>query len=200
MNRMPLPDDFVSEVRAMHEGDDRGYHAWSHPLDMIETLQPIRRLIRDRLALLAAIVTHDAIYDPRRQDNEEQSALYAERRLANVLPEKSLRHTARMIRATATHRPQDDLSEDDLSDTLHFLDLDLSILGADQRRFDAYEAGVRHEYRHVEWTAFATRRAGILERFLQRDHLYATEWGRTSFEARARRNLRRSIATLRLAA
>lgn len=200
MNIMPLPDDFVGEVRTMHEGEDRGYHAWSHPLDMIQTMQPIRHLLHDKLAFLVAIVTHDAIYDPRRHDNEEQSALYAERRLAGVIPDVSLLRTARMIRATASHRPQDDLSDDDLWDTLHFLDLDLSILGADRIRFDAYEAGVRHEYRHVEWAQFASRRADLLERFLQRPVIYATDWGRSSFEAGARRNLRRSIAQLRMAA
>lgn len=105
-----------------------------------------------------------------------------------------------MVRATAKHRPQEGLSTDDLHDTLHFLDLDLSILGADQVRFDAYEAGVRHEYRHVEWATFAERRAGILARFLERESLYQTDWGRLEFEARARRNLTRSIARLRQAA
>lgn len=200
MNIMPLPDDLVAELRSMHEGEDRGYHAWSHPLDMIQTMQPIRHLLHDKLAFLAAIVTHDAIYDPRRPDNEEQSALYAERRLTGVIPDVSLGRALRMIRATASHRPQEALSDVDLSDTLHFLDLDLSILGADRARFDAYEAGVRHEYRHVEWAAFASRRADLLERFLQRPVIYATDWGRSSFEAAARRNLRRSIAQLRLAA
>lgn len=73
MMRMPLPDDFIQEVRALHESEDRGYHAWSHPLDMIETMQPIRFLLQDRLAVLSAIVTHDVVYDAHRTDKRSSA-------------------------------------------------------------------------------------------------------------------------------
>ena len=199
MKRMPLPDDLIDELRAKHDGEDRGYHDWSHPLDMITTMQPIRLLLQDALAVVCATVTHDVINDPHRTDNEELSAQFAERRLAGIVSDDTLARAARMIRATSAHVPQDGLSADDLHDTMHFLDLDLSILGADVKKFDAYEAGVRHEYRHVEWHRFATRRAEILKRFLKRDRIYQTEWGRLEFEAPARRNLARSIARLRQA-
>jgi predicted metal-dependent HD superfamily phosphohydrolase len=78
-----------------------------------------------------------------------------------------------------------------------FLDMDLSILGAPQADFDAYEAGVRHEYREVPDTAFRAGRATILEGFLARDTLYFSDWGRARFEAAARENLKRSVAALR---
>ncbi|MFZ3482217.1 hypothetical protein [Sphingomonas sp. 3-13AW] len=197
MKRVPLPDDLVAEARAMHETDARGYHSWSHPLDMLEASQPIRALLHDRLAIMAAIILHDIVYDPRRADNEERSALFAERRLADVVPEITVQRTARMIRATAKHKPHEGLSDEDLSDTSHFLDLDLAVLGADQMKFERYEAGVRHEYRHVEWSAYARGRAAILEAFLERPHIYFTDWGRSTFEARARRNLMQSIGRLR---
>ena len=78
-----------------------------------------------------------------------------------------------------------------------FLDMDLSILGASAEAFDAYEAGVRHEYRDVPEAAFRSGRAAILEGFLARDRLYLSDWGWARFEARARENLRRSIQNLR---
>lgn len=196
---VPLPHDVLAEIHSMHEGEDRGYHAWSHPLDMLRILETIPADIHDRLSLVYATVTHDAVYDPRRIDNEELSARFAERRLAGVVPAETLARTARLIRATARHVPQDGLSPEDLSDTMHFLDLDLSILGSSRDRFDAYEAGVRHEYRHVEWQTFATRRAGILEGFLRRDTIYMTWWGRSSFERAARDNMARSVRALRAA-
>lgn len=78
----------------------------------------------------------------------------------------------------------------------HFLDMDLSILGVERARFDAYEEGVRHEYRSVPIEDYRRGRAEILRRFLLRERLYMTEWGRDSYEAQARRNLRYSIAKL----
>jgi len=93
----------------------------------------------------------------------------------------------------------DDLSPDDAHDTAIFLDLDLSILGASEDVFDAYERGVRHEYRHVPEAAFRAGRAAILENFLSRDRLYLSDWRYARFEERARLNLRRSIAALQTA-
>jgi len=197
---VPLPYETIAELRSMHEDENRGYHAWSHPLAMLRTMATIPSTLHDRLAFLCSVVTHDVVYDPRRTDNEELSAQFAERRLAGLVPADTLARTARMNRATARHAPQDGLSAEDLSDTMHFLDLDLSILGTDEETFCHYEAGVRYEYRHVDWTLFATRRADILEGFLRRDAIYLTDWGRLSFEQAARHNLARSIETLRMAA
>ena len=78
-----------------------------------------------------------------------------------------------------------------------FLDMDLSILGASPEAFDAYEAGVRHEYREVPEEAFRNGRAAILEGFLARDFLYFSDWGRAQFERAARTNLKASIVKLR---
>jgi predicted metal-dependent HD superfamily phosphohydrolase len=78
-----------------------------------------------------------------------------------------------------------------------FLDMDLSILGATAADFDAYEAGVRHEYREIPEALFRAGRAAILEGFLARERLYFSDWGRARFEAAARDNLKRSIARLR---
>ena len=78
-----------------------------------------------------------------------------------------------------------------------FLDMDLSILGAAPEMFDAYEAGVRYEYREVPDKAFRNGRAAILEGFLARDFLYFSDWGRAQFEQAARTNLKASIVKLR---
>lgn len=191
-----LEPHLLDEVRRMH-GDGRGYHDWSHPLEMFRTIAPVRHLLHDEIAFAWAIATHDVFYDPKRSDNEERSAIFAERRLIGVLPNARIGHVARMICATATHMVDVDQPHRDLRDTMYFLDCDLSILGADCARFDAYEVGIWYEYRHYPWIQFAERRAGILEKFLNRDRIYLTEWGHDSFDAMARDNLRRSIETLR---
>jgi predicted metal-dependent HD superfamily phosphohydrolase len=43
---------------------------------------------------------------------------------------------------------------------------------------------------------FASKRAEILQRFLDRSHVFATEWFRQKYEKPARRNLEASIMRL----
>lgn len=75
-------------------------------------------------------------------------------------------------------------------------DADLSILGAPDDAFDHYEALVREEWAHVPDLLFATARAVILKRFVDRPWIYMTDYGRTRWERKARANLARSLAKL----
>ena len=192
-----LLNALLAEIRSLHEGPDRGYHGWSHPLALLDLLAEVEGRLDDPLAVRCAILLHDAIYEPRRADNETRSAELARRMLDGVIPEISLERTIRLIEATQRHAIPDGLAVAEIGDMAMFLDMDLSILGAEAHAFDAYEAGVRHEYREVPEAAFRHGRAAILERFLEREALYMSEWGRARFEGRARENLRRSIAQLR---
>lgn len=192
-----LPDALLAEIRALHEGEERGYHGWSHPLALLGLLEEVESDLDDPLAVRCAILLHDAIYEPRRADNETRSAELANRMLAGVVPGESLARTLRLIDATQRHMIPNDLPADERDDMAVFLDMDLSILGAEPQAFDAYEAGVRHEYREVPEPLFRQGRAAILERFLDREALYFSVWGRARFEGAARENLRRSIAQLR---
>jgi predicted metal-dependent HD superfamily phosphohydrolase len=192
-----LPPGLIEKARRLHTGPDRGYHSWSHPQALLDLLTTVRDRLSDPLAVECAVILHDAIYEPTRNDNEKRSAALAEQMLQGVLPDHTLRRTIRLIEATERHLVPEDASPDEAEDCRIFLDLDLSILGSDEAAFDAYEAGVRYEYRAVPETAFNLGRAAVVERFLARDHIYLSDWGRTTFEARARENLERSLRGLR---
>lgn len=75
-------------------------------------------------------------------------------------------------------------------------DIDLAILAAEPTAFERYEAGIRREFSWVPGEAFRRRRAEVLRRFLDREHVYSTGLFRERYEARARANLRRSLARL----
>src|SRR6185295_2150491 len=75
-------------------------------------------------------------------------------------------------------------------------DVDLSILGRDERDFDAYEAAIRREYSWVPEPAFIAGRTAVLESFLSRPTIYATPFFENKYEQPARRNLKRSISRL----
>ncbi|MDI1366307.1 MAG: HD domain-containing protein [bacterium] len=192
-----LDEALVAEIAELHSGPDRGYHGWSHPLALLRLFTETEGAQNDPLAVYCAILLHDVIYEPRRSDNEARSAALAETMLKGVIPDDSLGRAIRLIEATARHAIPTDLPEDEAADMARFLDMDLSILAAPIDIFDAYEAGVRHEYRDVPEEAFRQGRAAILEGFLAREALYLSDWWRTRFEAKARENLKRSIARLR---
>ena len=192
-----LSDDLLAEIQALHEGPDRGYHGWSHPLALLALFDEVKAALTDPLAVRCAILLHDAIYEPRRPDNETRSAELARRMLSGVVPDVTLDRAVRLIEATQRHAIPDDLASAEVDDMARFLDMDLSILGAKPEVFDAYEAGVRHEYREVPEDLFRQGRAAILEGFLKREALYFSDWGRDRFEVRARENLARSIARLK---
>ena len=191
-----LNDDLLDKIQRLHGGPDRGYHGWSHPLALLKLHAEVEDKLNDAEAVRCAILLHDAIYEPRRKDNESRSAALAAEMLKGVVPEPTLGRTLRLIEATAHHEIPAHLPADEVADMAMFLDMDLSILGAAPAVFDAYEAGVRHEYREVPEEAFRSGRAAILEGFLAREALYFSDWGRERFEVAARENLARSVTTL----
>ncbi len=81
--------------------------------------------------------------------------------------------------------------------TAYICDADLSILGAPEDEFDAYEEKVRQEYAHVPYEMFAAVRIQILKSFYDRPFIYATEYGRTRYQRAAMKNLERSMTKLR---
>jgi len=192
-----LPESLIQHIASLHTGPERGYHGWSHPLALLQLLADAEASLHDPLAVRCAILLHDAIYEPRKADNEARSAELARQLLQGVVPDASLERAVRMIEATARHAIPAHLPASEAADMAMFLDMDLSILGASPEAFDAYEAGVRHEYREIPEPAFRQGRATILEGFVARDALYMSDWGRERFEAKARENLKRSIAQLR---
>jgi predicted metal-dependent HD superfamily phosphohydrolase len=192
-----LPPALLQRIEALHAGPERGYHAWSHPLALLALLDELRGQLHDPLAVECAILLHDAIYDPTRADNERRSAELARELLAGVVPDATLARCVRMIEATEQHQVLVEAPAGEIADLRIFLDLDLSILGASEAAFDAYEAGVRHEYRHVPENAFRAGRAAVLQRFVARPRLFMSEWGAQRFETAARANLWRSLRRLR---
>lgn len=192
-----LNDALLNRIADLHRGPDRGYHGWTHPLALLDLWEEVQEGLADPLAVRCAILLHDAVYEPRAADNEAKSAALAAEMLDGVVPPETLARTVRLIKATAKHAIPADLPPDERGDMAMFLDMDLAILAAPEAAFDAYEAGVRHEYREVPEAAFRAGRARILEGFLAREALYMSPWGHEAFEAKARANLARSIRRLR---
>ena len=181
------------DVLATHYAEPhRHYHTSQHIVECLAEFDFARHLASHPTAVELALWFHDAIYDTRATDNEEQSAALAEQCLADAGAHPDLILAVHdLVLVTKTHDPAKHL------DAPLLVDVDLSILGQPEDRFWEYEAQVRQEYAWVPEDVFCTKRAEIIERFLARDRIYATEWFFQTREKQARSNLQASTQRLR---
>jgi predicted metal-dependent HD superfamily phosphohydrolase len=181
------------ELIARYSEPHRRYHTMTHIEDCLAQVAASTDMDDDQRALMdAAIWFHDAIYDATRTDNEAESARLARARLlADGAALEFVAEVERLILLTAGHSVED-------GDTLgaRLVSIDLSILGAEPARYDAYAEAIRQEYIHVPETLYRPGRAAVMSRFLQSPRLFADNRWADRFEAQARANLRREIATL----
>ena len=167
----------------------RHYHSLQHLEALLQLQQQYAPAITDNNTLQLAIFFHDLVYDVKKGDNEEQSALAAIRFLEPLsCPAEKI---AAYIRATKTHQnPHND------GDLDYFLDFDLSILGAPAEAYKAYTAQIRQEYRIYPDMLYKPGRRKVLQHFLDLPFIYKTSIFREKYEAQARVNLQNELREL----
>ena len=193
MEALGLPEAVVRRLRAAYGAEGRHYHDLTHVeacLDLLATIPELDR--RDRRLLGWALAFHDVVYDARRSDNEAKSADLAVAELEVLgVPPAELAEVARLIRLTTGH---DAPAGDDLGALM--VSIDLAILGSAPSVYDAYAAAIRAEYAHVPEPAYRAGRGRFLMRLLASATLFPDPELRARFEAAARRNLQRELASL----
>jgi predicted metal-dependent HD superfamily phosphohydrolase len=167
----------------------RAYHNRDHLSAVLAVFDRHRELAARPDLVEMALWYHDAVYDPRRADNEEASAEWAVRDLkaAGFSPDDVLAVKG-MILATR-HRGHETFD----GDTRLLLDIDLSVLAGSPEAFDTYEAAIRQEYKHVAEDVFREKRAEVLQQFVARERIYHVI---CEMEGPARENLARSMGNL----
>lgn len=183
-------------LRAGYAEPGRAYHGQRH----IDLLLALHAEIRPRLlapnAVELAIWYHDAIYIPLSAENERASAALLRADMRGLLDPTLIEAAATLVLATRTHEVPAGLAPEIASDCAWFLDMDLSILGADPETFAWYDAAIRQEYAAVPDAEWRLRRPRVLGTFLARPRLYLTDHFHALLDAPARANLRAAIAAL----
>jgi len=182
----------IDRVVAAHQEPHRHYHTVTHVASVLRCAEELitAHPAAHADAVRVASIFHDVVYDPRAADNESRSAELAVETTASLgwtADEAGL--VRRLILATADHEPEG-------LDEAVLLDADLSILGAQPDTYTAYVRGVRAEYGHVDDEAWRAGRSLVLQRFLDRPHVYATDTMRQTAERQARLNLAAELAGL----
>ncbi|MGH8518395.1 MAG: HD domain-containing protein [Panacagrimonas sp.] len=180
-----------ADLRGAYSEPHRAYHTLHHISECLQLLQQTQGLAKSSPSIELAIWFHDAVYDPRRSDNEVRSARWAQQELRRAGASLALQDRIVSLVLVTMHGEEPRTPDEELMS-----DIDLSILGAGSRRFDEYERQVRQEYAHVPTQQFRPARRKILNEFLAREQIYFTEWFRTRRETQARTNLQRSLTRL----
>ena len=196
-----LGEDLLERYEQPH----RKYHTSVHLSEMLTALKTLyeqHHTATPRAVLLAAWF-HDAVYEANPGEDEAASADLARTALTPLASTGSLTNRevtaiAHLIELTASHQLADGIEEYTSgaltrADAAFFLDADLAILAADSPRYTRYVAGVRAEYAHYAPDAFTRGRAAILQGFLNRTAIYASDTAHLLWDAPARLNLRTEL-------
>ena len=202
-----LGEDLLERYEQPH----RKYHTSVHLSEMLTALKTLykRHHTATPRAVLLAAWFHDAVYEANPGDDEAASADLARTALtplasAGFLTNREVTAIAHLIELTASHQLADGIEEYTSgaltrADAAFFLDADLAILAADSPRYTRYVAGVRAEYAYYAPDAFTRGRAAILQGFLNRTAIYASDTAHLLWDAPARLNLRTELEGYRAA-
>jgi predicted metal-dependent HD superfamily phosphohydrolase len=182
------------QLQASYAQPWRAYHNMQHIQEALQHFDHAYSLAEQPAEVEVAIWFHDAIYDPKRPDNEVRSAEWAQQALLSrqIPPAKAQRVYDLILATQHDHSPT-------TTDAALLIDIDLVILGQPATRFAAYDQAIRLEYDWVPATTFRTRRCAVLQHFLDRTRIYQTDYFFVRLEQQARQNLAHAIAQLQKA-
>ncbi|MEC4814060.1 MAG: hypothetical protein SAK29_12420 [Scytonema sp. PMC 1069.18] len=187
-----LVQEIFFNLVAIYTSQQRYYHNLfhiQHVLDIVIMLEPLADHCSN---VQMAAWFHDVIYDPKSQDNEEKSVEYASAALSGLgIPIEMIARIASMILNTKNHHaPLDDI------DSQILLDADLSILGSNQLKYNAYARAIRQEYSWLSDKEYQDGRKSVLQNFLRKDKIYFTNKAYQLLELKARENIKAELMNL----
>lgn len=188
------PEETVQLLSPLLEGwsaPGRHYHTPQHLYEMLVDWNTVRAHSLHPNELFMAIWFHDFVYNPRRQDNEAQSAQMATQLLSDVgWSAPDCQRVAEMVLRTRGHLdPQ-------TPDEALLLDLDLRILGSSKERFCEYENQIHQEYAWVPEDLYRQERSKVLRHFQEASSLFQTSEFQMRYTSLARVNLAYALQSL----
>ncbi len=150
-----------SEVLKRYDEPHRFYHTRRHLSEMFAILGPVAEM---DAALFLAAVYHDAVYNPRSADNEEQSAAYFEKAAGGHLNAGVIEEVCALIMDTKQHKPHNAKSK-------KLVEADLGIFNAGFARLVEYEHQIFKEYQYTDFTKYREGRVEVLSHYNQNGRL-----------------------------
>lgn len=158
----------------------RHYHTLEHIHFLLQRLQTAP--LENRAAVELLTWFHDAIYNPKRKDNEAKSAELAKATLSGLVDSTTLHIVVEGTLLSQHHQRSDN------SDINHFLDADLGVFAQPAETYAIASAAVRKEYAHLPNWLYRFGRKRVLKGMLARQPFYLTDWA-SEWETLARQNI-----------
>jgi predicted metal-dependent HD superfamily phosphohydrolase len=189
-----LIDKHFTEIQGAYTSSSRHYHNTGHIHALFKLAKQYEDFLQDKDVVGFSIFYHDIVYKVTRSDNEEKSAVRAEKDLSDLkIPTDKIAIVAKYIHATKQHKLNDADNESDLA---WFLDFDMAILGADWDRYLEYTRQIRKEYSVYPDFLYNQARRKFLQSSLSASNIFHTTLFRTYHEQEARENIRKELERL----
>lgn len=186
-----LINELWDEVEKNYSGKNRHYHTLQHLENLLITLTEVKSEIQNWDSILFTLFYHDIIYTALKSDNEENSALLAEKRMQQLsVSNDIIERCKNQILATKSHSKSTD------SDTNYFTDADLSVLGQPWEIYSLYYKNVRKEYAIYPDFIYNPGRKKVIQHFLSMNSIYKTDYFYNQFEKVAKENLMKELSYL----
>lgn len=188
-----LINELWQEIYNCHSEKSRYYHNLNHLFFMLKKLKDIKHLIVDYNAIRFSIWYHDIVYNSSKQNNEEKSAELAVLRLRNLgLDGDFIEKVQAFICSTKKH----EVIRLENEDNAYLLDLDLAILGVDEKSYEVYFKSIRKEYSIYPDFLYNRGRKKVLLHFLDKDAIFLTEYFSKQFQEQAICNIKNELSLL----
>jgi len=144
---------FADSVLKNYDEKHRFYHTTEHLLDVVSLMERSGSMDDD---LFLAAVYHDAVYDPKADDNEEKSTILFEEdaRLAKLSSER-IKQVKQFILDTKSHVTSDKRSQ-------ILINADLDILRRPLDKLIQYEQQIFKEFQFVDYNVYQSKRIDVL--------------------------------------
>jgi len=176
---------------AAYSEKHRRYHTQRHINACLDALDSCELSLSRVHELAMAFWFHDAIYKIYSSSNEADSAHWAVQFLnEHQVESASVSRVEQYILDTKHNVVTTSL------EAAVVVDIDLGILGSNETDYDEFEQAIAHEYRIVPGPIYRKKRKQVLRSFIDKEHIYQTDYYREHYEDRARLNIRRAIDQL----
>jgi predicted metal-dependent HD superfamily phosphohydrolase len=180
----------IDEILGAYGESGRYYHTLEHLRHMFEVYDRFFSTHSSTHEL--TFWYHDFFYDPKRSDNEDRSAVLAQRRVEQDLQVPAGVGLKVRDLTLFSHYTRPPSTRDEM--VLH--DVDLAIFGESADLFGKYEKDIRQEYSFVPEVDYRKGRADILRRFIRDPFYFTPEMCYSSYEDLAKKNIRKSLELL----
>ncbi|GFS88404.1 uncharacterized protein NPIL_89771 [Nephila pilipes] len=197
-----IVEKWWNTLKSCYTGPNRKYHTFVHVKRMFIHMDSLINEIQNKDAVSYAIFFHDVAYDPRSQENEDQSVKIFNEFCTESEISKNQELVAKVeelilalkAHCTEEHKKEGLFGKDDVH---YFLDFDMSVLGSDPDEYKKYTQQIREEYSFMTKSKYNNVRSKILQLFLQIPNIYATQAFQEKYEKQARSNILSEIEWLK---